>query len=95
MKVNTQNDNPIENVSFETALARLEQILEKMNSQAVPLEEALNLYKEADQLITTCNQRLNNAEQQIEVLIKNRAGEVNLTAEGKPMLQDFNPTYNK
>lgn len=73
--------------SFESALQRLEQILEKMNSGAVPLEESLKLYEEADQLIASCNKKLNDAEKKIEILIKNRTGEVTL--------QPFSPNNGK
>jgi exodeoxyribonuclease VII small subunit len=73
--------------SLESALLRLEQILEKMNSGAVPLEESLLLYEEADQLITACNKKLNDAEKKIEILIKNRSGETTL--------QPFSPNNGK
>lgn len=73
--------------TFESALLRLEQILEKMNSGAVPLEESLKLYEEADQLIAACSKKLNDAEKKIEVLIKNRSGE--------PTLQPFSPNNGK
>lgn len=73
--------------TFESALQRLEQILEKMNSGAVPLEESLKLYEEADQLITSCSKKLNDAEKKIEILIKNRSGETTL--------QPFSPNNGK
>ncbi|HKY99828.1 MAG TPA: exodeoxyribonuclease VII small subunit, partial [Rhabdochlamydiaceae bacterium] len=66
----------IENsLSFELAYQRLEEILEKMNSGKVSLDESLKLYEEADRLISSCNKRLSDAEKKIEVLIKNRDGE--------------------
>lgn len=76
---------------FENSLSRLELILEKMNSGAVALEEALKLYEEADQLIGSCNKRLNEAERKVEILIKNRSGEVELGNDGKPLTQAFSP----
>lgn len=78
-----------QNLPFESSLARLEQILEKMNSGAVALEEALKLYEEADLLIGSCTKRLNEAERKVEVLIKNRAGEVEMDGNGKPFTQPF------
>lgn len=75
------NEKP---TTFEASLLRLEQILEKMNSGAVPLEEALKLYEEADLLIATCSKRLNEAERKIEVLIKTRTGELAIGPDGKP-----------
>lgn len=75
--------------SFEQAYARLEQILERMNSGKVPLEEALHLYEEADHLIHSCNTRLNQAEKKIEILMKNRQGDLILDEQGKPQLSPF------
>ena len=59
-------------VTFEQSYERLEQILEKMNSGALSLEDSLKLYEEADKLISHCHKKLTDAEQKIEMLIKNR-----------------------
>jgi exodeoxyribonuclease VII small subunit len=59
---------------FETAYARLETILGRMNSGQVPLEDSLKLYEEADTLIRRCSQKLTEAEKRIEILVKNREG---------------------
>lgn len=64
-----------EGKTFETAYERLEEILEKMNSETVALDEALSLYEEADELIGTCQKKLSEAEQKIEILVKNRGEE--------------------
>ena len=61
---------------FEKAFARLEEILEKMNSGEVPLDDAIKIYEEADKLIKQCNKRLTSAEQKIEKLVKSRDGEL-------------------
>ncbi len=76
-------------LSFEQAYARLEQILERMNSGKVPLEEALRLYEEADTLIRSCNERLSQAEKKVEVLMKNRQGDLALDEQGQPIRQPF------
>jgi exodeoxyribonuclease VII small subunit len=78
-----------ETLSFEKAFERLEQILEKMNGGKTPLEESLKLFEEAEQLIRTCNGRLQTAEKKIETLIKTRTGELSLDAEQKPKTQPF------
>lgn len=75
--------------SFEEAYVRLEQILEKMHSGKIALDEAIKLYEEADKLITSCNLRLNEAERKIETLIKNREGDLVLSDEQKPVTQSF------
>lgn len=91
--MNTQDPLiPNQNSSFEAAFARLEEILEKMNSGTISLDESLSLYEEADKLILNCNKKLNDAERKIETLIKNRQGELILGTDQKPLTQDFNPT---
>jgi len=79
-------------LSFEAALHRLEEILEQINSGATSLEESILLYEEADKLIALCSNRLNEAEQKVEILIKNRQGEVVMNAEQKPSVQEFSPS---
>lgn len=80
-----------ESLSFETAYARLEVILEKMNSGSVGLDESLKLYEEADKLIGLCNKQLTEAERKVEILLKQRTGETMNGADGKPLTQEFNP----
>lgn len=95
VRLHEVNEKNLTEFSFEDSLARLEQILEKMNSGAVPLEDALKLYEEADQLISSCNKRLNEAERKMEILIKNRSNDVGLGPDGKPLTQPFQPTNGK
>lgn len=73
--------------SFEVAFARLEAILEQMNTGAISLDDSLKLYEEADKLISICNKRLSEAERRIEILVKNRNGELALGADGKPVVE--------
>ncbi|MDX8431587.1 MAG: exodeoxyribonuclease VII small subunit [Candidatus Algichlamydia australiensis] len=67
------------NFSFETAYSRLEEILDKLNSGETPLDDSLKLYEEADGLIKSALGKLTTAEKKIEMLIKNRKGEPELT----------------
>lgn len=76
-------------LSFETAYARLEEILEKMNSGKVSLEDSLKLYEESDRLISWCSKQLNDAEKKIEVLMKNREGQLQMNEQGRPQTQPF------
>lgn len=78
-----------ETLSFEAAFARLEKILEKMNTGTISLDESLKLYEEADSLISRCSKKLNEAEKKIEILIKNRGGELALGPDNKPLTNDF------
>lgn len=76
-------------LSFEAAFIRLEEILEKMNSGSVSLDESLKLYEEADKLIILCQKRLTEAERKIETLVKNRNGDVMIGSDQKPLSQEF------
>lgn len=75
--------------TFENAFSRLEVILEKLNSGALSLDDSLKLYEEADRLINTCGKKLQDAERKIEILVKNRSGELTTGNDQKPVLQDF------
>ncbi|WP_068469175.1 exodeoxyribonuclease VII small subunit [Candidatus Protochlamydia phocaeensis] len=87
--MNNDTLQDLNTISFEAALARLETILERMNSGTISLDESLKLYEEADQLIAICNKRLNEAERKIEILVKNRSGELMLGSDDKPLTQDY------
>ena len=77
-------------LSFETAYKRLEDILDKLNSEQLALEDALKIYEEADRLIALCNEKLSHAEQKVQTLIKGRNQELVLQSHGEPALEDFN-----
>jgi len=76
-------------ITFEAAYTRLEEILEKMNAGKVSLEESLKLYEEADRLIAWSNKKLSDAEKKIEILVKNREGELSFDEKGRPLTQEF------
>ena len=76
-------------LSFEESFTRLEKILEQLSAESVPLEQALHLYEEANQLLLVCNHRLVDAEQRIEILSKARTGELTLDAQGRPIAETF------
>lgn len=75
--------------TFEEAYERLEIILAKMNQEQVSLDTALALYEEADTLIASCQKRLNEAEQKIEVLLKKRDGGLVMDEKQVPQTQPF------
>lgn len=75
--------------TFEEAYDRLEEILEKMNGERVSLDQAITLYEEADGLISSCQKRLTEAEQKIEILLKNREGQLELDENQQPQMEPF------
>jgi len=53
---------------FEDALAELEKIVASMESGQLPLEESLAAYQRGTQLLKLCQQKLQDAEQQVRIL---------------------------
>jgi exodeoxyribonuclease VII small subunit len=69
---------PVENkdlkLSFETALTKLETIVESMETGDVPLADLLAKFEEGNTLLRHCEKRLKEAELKIEQLKKERDG---------------------
>lgn len=61
-------------LSFETALAKLEGIVDSMESGEVPLADLLARYEEGTRLLKVCEGRLKEAELKIEQLKKAKGG---------------------
>lgn len=55
--------------SFESALQQLEQIVTRLESGDLPLEEALNDFEHGVQLARTGQQTLQQAEQRVQILL--------------------------
>ncbi len=66
--------------TFESALERLEQIVEEMEGDKLPLEELLGRYEEGTRLVKVCQERLNTAEKRIEIITRNASGGADLAA---------------
>jgi exodeoxyribonuclease VII small subunit len=63
-------------ISFEDALAKLETIVEAMESGDVPLADLLAKFEEGTRLLKLCEGRLKEAELKIEQLKKQKDGTV-------------------
>lgn len=61
-------------VAFETALKKLEDIVQKLENGELSLEEALKAYEEGVKMADVCTKRLVEAEKKVEVLMKTNAG---------------------
>lgn len=59
---------------FESALGRLEKIVQDLEQGDLPLEQSLKLFEEGVKLARICAKRLDEAERKVEVLLKDRAG---------------------
>ena len=66
--------------SFESALERLEHIVEEMEGDRLPLEELLGRYEEGTRLVKVCQDRIGAADKRIELIAKNASGAADLSA---------------
>ena len=67
-------ENKEAKLPFEAALAKLETIVESMESGEVPLADLLAKFEEGNKLLKQCESRLKEAELKIEQLKKERDG---------------------
>ena len=70
--------------TFESAVERLEHIVEQMEGDQLPLEEMLERYEEGTRLVKLCSEKLASAQKRIEIVARNAAGE--------PQIAEFDPT---
>lgn len=56
-------------ISFEEAMNKLEQIVDRLEEGDVPLEEAIAFYKEGMELSKLCHDKLKNVEEQLTQII--------------------------
>ncbi len=59
---------------FETAMARLEEIVNDLEKGDIPLDQSLKLFEEGVKLARLCQTRLREAERKVEILLKDAAG---------------------
>lgn len=57
-------------LDYETAVAELESLVERLEQGDVSLEESLKLYEKGVLLSRDCQQQLTDAEQKVQILIE-------------------------
>ena len=60
----------IEENTFEESLTELENIVKELESGNVDLDKAINKYSEAMKLAKTCSDKLNNATEKVNQILK-------------------------
>lgn len=78
-KVHTQKGETVQKsskdkMSFEKALKQLEEIVNKLESGDLGLEDSLELFEEGIKLSRFCSKKLELAEKKIEMLTKDEKG---------------------
>jgi exodeoxyribonuclease VII small subunit len=74
---------PQKKPDFERSLARLEEVVLKLESPQLSLDEAMKLFEEGVALSRECQKQLEEAEGKVEILLKK--------ADGKMVAQPFQP----
>jgi exodeoxyribonuclease VII small subunit len=68
---------------FEKSLARLEEVVKRLENTDLSLDEAMKLFEEGVKLSRECQKQLEEAEGRVEILLKK--------ADGKVAAQPFDP----
>jgi exodeoxyribonuclease VII small subunit len=68
--------------TFESSLAALERIVRELERGELPLEKSLELFEQGVRLSRECQERLNEAERRIEVLLQDDEGRTFASALG-------------
>jgi len=66
---------------FEKAFQNLEKIVQRLESEELPLDESLGLFEEGIRLSRFCHQRLEEVEKKIELILAD--------AKGQPVTEPF------
>lgn len=72
-----------ENLSFEGALSEFKQIVEKLGSGALKLDESITMFERAIKLRDICQARLNEAKLKISKIISEEKKGINMMTEEK------------
>lgn len=61
-------------MTFEEAMLSLEDIVKKLESGGLSLDESLSSFEEAVKLVRFCNEKLESAEQRVRILVEGEDG---------------------
>ena len=73
-------DTKIEDLSYKEASQELERIIRALESGDMELEQSLESYTRGVALVKSLRERLDNAEQQVKILVKDMDGSDTLVA---------------
>lgn len=79
----SKKPEPARKPDFERSLARLEEVVRRLENAHLSLDEAMKLFEEGVELSRDCQKQLEQAEGRVEVLLKK--------ADGKLVAEPFEP----
>lgn len=65
-------------IKFEEILKKLEKIVDELEHGDLSLDDALKKYQEGIKLSALCSQRLDSAKKKIEIMVKDKKGNIDL-----------------
>jgi exodeoxyribonuclease VII small subunit len=65
-------------INLEKSLSDLEALVEELESGDLPLDKAMKKFEQGIKLTRSCQSALKDAEQRVEILLKNAGGEESL-----------------
>lgn len=68
------------NKKFEAALEDLELVVEQLETGELSLEDSLEAFEKGVGLVKYCNQKLDEVEKKVELLVKDKEGKLQLKA---------------
>ncbi len=74
---------PAKKAEFERSLARLEEVVRRLENANLSLDEAMKLFEEGVELSRDCQKQLEQAEGRVEILLKK--------VDGKMAAEPFEP----
>src|ERR1700759_4093986 len=78
-----KNAEPVKKPDWETSRGRLEEVVRRLESPQLSLDDAMKLFEEGVELSRECQKQLEEAEGKVEILLKK--------ADGKLAAQPFDP----
>jgi exodeoxyribonuclease VII small subunit len=64
----------LKEIKFESAVKRLEEIVNKLEGGDLSLDDSIKLFEEGVKLYQICLKRLDEAEKKVEILLKDKDG---------------------
>ena len=75
----SEGGSDISQLSFEDALRALEEVVRKLESGEVPLDDSISLYERGEQLRAHCQARLDAAQARIDKIVQGPDGSAQST----------------
>jgi exodeoxyribonuclease VII small subunit len=68
-KISTNQTKPMDEMSYEQAISKLNEIIDALEGKEQSLENALSLYEQGQELLNHCTYLLNDAELRVQQIL--------------------------